>query len=99
MAGSGAVCLCRMQALRQAMVDNQVFDNTFFAYKEDVDLSWRLGLLGWKCLYIPEAIAYHGRGWRAGSSREAGRCLDRRRDPSQARRREAVAEREAAQAL
>ena len=67
---SGAVCLCRRQALREAMVDDQVFDNLFFAYKEDVDLSWRLGLFGWKCLYVPGAIAYHARGWRPGISRD-----------------------------
>lgn len=40
----------------------EILDNTFFMYKEDVDLSWRLTLLGWKCWYLPTAIAYHGRG-------------------------------------
>lgn len=40
----------------------EFLDGNFFMYKEDVDLSWRLTLLGWKCWYTPEAIAYHGRG-------------------------------------
>ena len=63
---SAAVCLCRRKALEDVMIDGQVFDNAFFAYKEDVDLSWRLRLKGWKCFYTPRAIAYHARGWRPG---------------------------------
>ena len=63
---SAAVCLCRRQALMDAMIDGQVFDNTFFAYKEDVDLSWRLGLFGWKCWYTPQVVAFHARGWKTG---------------------------------
>jgi GT2 family glycosyltransferase len=66
---SGAVCLCRRQALEEAKVEGQVFDEAFFAYKEDVDLSWRLRLLGWKCYYTPNAIAYHARGWRPKTNR------------------------------
>lgn len=40
----------------------EYFDEDFFMYKEDVDLSWRLRLYGWKCFYLPEAVGYHGRG-------------------------------------
>ncbi len=35
------------------------FDENFFAYLEDIDLSFRANLLGYKCLYIPDAIVYH----------------------------------------
>ncbi len=35
------------------------FDEDFFAYLEDVDLSFRANLLGLKCLYVPDAIVYH----------------------------------------
>lgn len=35
------------------------FDEDFFAYFEDVDLSFRAQLLGFKCLYVPTAIVYH----------------------------------------
>ena len=38
-----------------------LFDEAFFAYREDADLAWRASLLGWKCLYVPEAIGYHRR--------------------------------------
>lgn len=35
------------------------FDPTLFMYLEDVDLAWRLQLLGWRALYVPEARVYH----------------------------------------
>ncbi len=40
----------------------EYFDEDFFMYKEDVDLAWRLRLAGWKAMYTPKAVAYHGRG-------------------------------------
>jgi len=39
------------------------FDKDFFVSHEDVDLSYRARLLGYKCLYVPEAVVMH-----AGSS-------------------------------
>jgi len=35
------------------------FDETFFLYVEDTDLSWRARLAGWKCLSAPESVVYH----------------------------------------
>ncbi len=35
------------------------FDEDYFAYLEDVDLSLRAQSAGFKCLYTPEAIIYH----------------------------------------
>lgn len=40
----------------------EYLDEDFFMYKEDIDLSWRLRLRGWKCFYDPAALAHHGRG-------------------------------------
>lgn len=40
----------------------EVLDEDFFAYKEDVDLAWRLRLLGWSTWYAPAALAWHARG-------------------------------------
>ena len=42
--------------------DHEYFDENFFMYKEDVDLAWRFRLAGWKAVYTPKAVAYHGRG-------------------------------------
>lgn len=39
-----------------------LFDETFFAYYEDIDLSFRAQLLGFKCYYQPKAVCYHKRG-------------------------------------
>ncbi len=36
-----------------------IFDEDFFAYYEDVDMSFRAQLAGWKVYYEPSAIAYH----------------------------------------
>ena len=45
--------------LRQAFLDAGGFDEDFFAYAEDVDLGFRLRLLGYRCLYVPTAVARH----------------------------------------
>jgi GT2 family glycosyltransferase len=38
------------------------FDETFFAYYEDIDFSFRAQLAGYKCLYQPKSVCYHKRG-------------------------------------
>src|SRR5206468_2603702 len=38
-----------------------VLAESFYMYKDDVDLSWRLRLAGWELWYVPTAFAYHGR--------------------------------------
>jgi GT2 family glycosyltransferase len=58
---SGAAGFYRREALESARIATGVFDSDFFLYREDADLSWRLGNLGWKCLYVPEAVAFHRR--------------------------------------
>jgi GT2 family glycosyltransferase len=35
------------------------FDEDFFMYMEDIDLSWRARLAGYSCLYVPDATVYH----------------------------------------
>lgn len=59
---SGALALYRASALKDVGLDDEYFDNDFFAYKEDVDLAWRLQTAGWQARYVPEAKAYHYRG-------------------------------------
>jgi GT2 family glycosyltransferase len=39
------------------------FDEDFFAYLEDVDLSFRGRLMGYRFRYEPKARAYHLKGW------------------------------------
>jgi hypothetical protein len=44
---------------RAAFLDAGGFDEEFFAYYEDVDLGWRLWVLGHEIHYAPKAVAYH----------------------------------------
>ncbi len=37
----------------------EVMDEDFFAYCEDVDLAWRIRQQNLRTLYVPEAVAYH----------------------------------------
>jgi len=49
----------RGRALTEAQLDGFFYDPAFFAYGEDMDLWFRLQLRGWKCLYVPSAVAWH----------------------------------------
>ncbi len=44
---------------REAWEEAGGFDEQFFMYLEDVDLAWRLRLLGWEALFAPRARVYH----------------------------------------
>ena len=45
---------------RRRMLDEIGFlDEDFFLYDEDTDLNFRAQLAGWKCIYVPTAVAYH----------------------------------------
>ena len=41
-------------------------DESLFFYSNDIDLGFRARLLGFRCLYVPDAIAYHDRGATLG---------------------------------
>jgi GT2 family glycosyltransferase len=58
---SGAAALYRLSALHDVAVRGQFFDEDFFAYREDADLAWRCRLMGWKSIYVPQAVALHRR--------------------------------------
>jgi len=66
---SGAAALYRYEALEDVMVQGEYFDEDFFSYREDADLSWRMQIMGWKALYMPQAVAYHVRSVRQDHNR------------------------------
>ena len=35
------------------------FDSDYFMYYEDLDLSWRIRLRGYKILFVPDSVVYH----------------------------------------
>ena len=57
----GVGLVVRRRALESIRIGHEYFDESFFMYKEDWDLSWRLRLAGWECWYVPTAVAHHGR--------------------------------------
>lgn len=59
---SGTFPMLRRSALEKvALPDGTFFDASYHAYKEDVDLAFRLRLAGFKAYVIPRAVAYHDR--------------------------------------
>jgi len=65
-----ACALFRRSSLEAARDgDGEILDRRFFAYKEDVDLGWRLRRAGFRVAYVPEATATHERGWKERSRR------------------------------
>lgn len=71
----GAVMFCRKRALQDVAVDGRIFDERFFLYKEDIELSLRLRKHGWEIWFVPDLVAYHSRGW---SPRRRAMARDRR---------------------
>lgn len=80
---SGALALYRLSALADSAIMlggvAEYFDEDFFTYKEDVDLAWRLQLLGWRSAVAAEALAYHHRGAPGGVSGLLGSISAERR--------------------
>lgn len=56
--GTGGATLFRISMLKEI----GIFDEDFFCYYEDTDISFRAQLAGWKVYYQPSAIAYHQQG-------------------------------------
>ncbi|OFV97662.1 MAG: glycosyl transferase family 2 [Acidobacteria bacterium RIFCSPLOWO2_12_FULL_54_10] len=67
---TAAAALYRRQMIQDVSIEGEFFDEEFFLYREDADLSWRAQLMGWKCLYFPEAVGYHVRRVFPDSRRE-----------------------------
>ena len=57
---------------RRYLDDVGLFDERFFLYYEDTDLSWRGRLRGWRYVYVPGAVVRHHHAPVVG--RRLGRC-------------------------
>ena len=64
---------CAAAALYRRGVFEEVglFDEDFFAYCEDGDLSFRAQLAGHRCLYVPDSVVYHVGSVSTGGKRSA----------------------------
>lgn len=54
-----APCAAAALYRRQVFIEAGGFDERFFCYMEDVDLGFRIRLLGHRCLYVPAAVVHH----------------------------------------
>jgi GT2 family glycosyltransferase len=76
--GTAAAILLRREALDDvAYSPSEFFAESFFAYREDAELAWRLQLRGWRCLYAPAAVAAHRRGFRPEEGRRGHAVINR----------------------
>lgn len=64
----GAAPVYRRSMLDDIRIGDEWFDEQFFAYFEDFDLSWRAQLRGWRFAFVPEAVATHHRGASGGKA-------------------------------
>ena len=64
---------CAAAALyrRSVFEDVGLFDEDFFAYCEDGDVSFRAQLAGHRCLYVPDSVVYHVGSVSTGGKRSA----------------------------
>ena len=68
-ATDGAAMFLRRSMLEEIQFEQEFFDEDFVTGKEDLDISWRAQLLGWKCLYVPLAVGWHVRTFAAADRR------------------------------
>lgn len=59
-------CLYKKDALIDIKLNDEFFDEDFFAYYEDFDMALRLRWMGWSAWYCPKAAVYHHKGGTGG---------------------------------
>jgi hypothetical protein len=75
--GTGAALLLRRCAIDDVSYPGaELLAESFFAYREDAELAWRLQWRGWHCLYVPDAVAVHQRHLRPEAGRGSSRAED-----------------------
>jgi GT2 family glycosyltransferase len=58
---TGAAALHRRQMVEDVSVMGEFLDESFFLCRDDADLAWRAQLMGWSCIYTPQAVGWHVR--------------------------------------
>jgi GT2 family glycosyltransferase len=58
----GFGCGCSLLIRRSAYLEAGGFDPRYIIYHEDVDLCWRMRLLGYSVMYVPDSVVYHHLG-------------------------------------
>lgn len=71
---SGTAFLARAEVLKKA----GLFDESFFAHMEEVDLQWRIQLLGYDVAVEPQAVIWHRSGFTLGAESPFKKYLNHR---------------------
>jgi hypothetical protein len=58
----GACMLFKKQVLDEVMVNNELFDSSYFAYFEETDMCHRVWLAGYHIVFEPKSLIYHQMG-------------------------------------
>lgn len=84
---SGALPMLRRAAMQNIAFDGgQFLDESYFAYKEDVDLAYRLLSAGYKSYVLLDAVAYHDRtGAGPKEMNDTSAAANKRKQPSRVR--------------
>jgi len=54
-------------AKRELLIEAGLFDNDFFAHMEEIDLDWRLHLMGYEIMVEPQSVIWHRSGYTLGA--------------------------------
>ena len=73
---TGAALLCSGAMIEDVREGRDLFDEDFFAYREDADLAWRAQLRGWRAVYEPGARAGHRRSVFPSNRRQTPALLN-----------------------
>ncbi len=60
---------------RKMLEEIGLYDESYWMYYEDAELSWRAYKHGWKAKFVPEAIVYHRRGWSSRRNKKVSEKL------------------------
>ncbi len=71
---SGTAFLAR----RELLLEAGLFDETFFAHMEEIDLQWRLQLMGYAIAVEPRAVIWHRSGFTLGAEAPFKKYLNHR---------------------
>lgn len=65
----GATPFFRRAALEQCRIQGHIADPDYFWYGDDLDLAWRITLLGHRQMFVPDVVAWHDRSTTKGAAR------------------------------
>lgn len=66
-----AITVIRRSVLDQLQDSNKPYDPEYFQHWEDVDMCWKVMLIGYRIILVPNSIVFHERGVSAGLGKQS----------------------------